>query len=223
MILSLPLVALIALASCDRLFNLQTVESRSVDASVDGERPEFCMSAAIFDTFDGSEPCEYGSVNGLEYTSQAEGVLDIRFSAGQQGLGGCTIFQELNLTDAGVFTHVSPLDVSSGYTILTVRNHHFAAPAFNATIIYTTGALRFVVNDVERSFRDDVPGWWRIRRPSGTDDVAAEVSFDGITWEPFGVANVPLPPAFALDIGAGLNETLPAAVAASFSVLGVCD
>ena len=215
------------LAGCDRVFELERIDDAdpaTSDGRVVGERPSFCESAALFDAFDTSIPCGFGAPSEGSSLAQQDGVLDITIDGSRTLFAGCSAYQPLPFTEAGIFVHIiEPLRVPNAYTQLTVRNTYQTTPDFTTAIVFVDNKLQFFVNGTSIMQRDDVPTWWRLRVPVGRTMVAAELSNDGIHWEPFGSGPASLPPSFALDIGAGINATPSTAGTATFSAVGVCN
>lgn len=207
------------MSSCATVFDLDPVTEG--DEMLVGERPAFCTTPEVFDSFDGSTPCAFGATFGEAALDQHDGVLDINVDGTGRVFAGCTVFRPHPFTDRGVFLRVlQPMRVATGSTVLEVRHTFETTPMFAAKIVFD-GSLRFVLNDVELDSRDDVPEWWRIRQLEGTMLVAAELSSDGIVWESWAMGSAALPPTIAVDLAAGANSP-PTADKAVMSAFGIC-
>lgn len=217
----------VALSGCHQFFDLETVSlppDANADAGPVGGRPSFCATGPLLDEFDGASFCYWAETYEEQHFSQHDSVLDIVGDGMSTFFAGCTGYLPLPFTDNGLFAHVPRvMDSENGYTELQIRNTYNTTPQMQATIFYVGGRMQFRVNDVVQMERDDAPAWWRLRRPGMGTTVAAEVSFDGITWEPFGSATAAMPPSFAIDMGAGIHTVPTTPGIATFAAIGVCD
>lgn len=215
------------MVGCDAVFDLEHVAdggAGGIDGDVPaGELPPFCTTPEVFDAFETTTICPFGVTFEDAALDQHDSVLEVRIAGDRDLFAGCTGFRGYPFTDTGAFLHViAPLRITAGYTQLRVRNHHEVTPAFTAAISFD-GALRFFVNNQEIASRGDAPAWWRLRQPTSTSDVAAELSADGITWEPWASATAALPPSIAFDLGAGLDGAPSSEGTATFGSVGVCN
>ena len=225
------LLGLLALTACDQIFDLEEVGAppdARPPAVVDG-RPSFCSSGPLLDEFSDSMFCYWAQSYdspGVRF-AQHDGVLDVIADGSDAYFAGCTGFTPLPFTDNGMYAHIPRvMSGEHGYTKVTVRNTYSEPPGpvqMTASFLYDYGTLKFSVNNAVVATRNDAPAWWRLRRPGGEMTVAAEVSADGVTWEPMGSAQAQMPANFAIDMGAGINTEPGEPGMATFAAIGVCD
>jgi hypothetical protein len=218
---------------CDYLFQLDHVgpdggNAAPQDGTIDdsgklSEQPEFCQTPVIFDAFDmPAAICPWGAKDNAGQ-SVHDSVLDMQLDGTQATFSGCTAYNPLPFTAAGVFLVVPKLlVVPSGYTKLGVRESTNTSPTLNVAIAFDGVAIRFFVNDAPvGQAMTTLYTWWRLDQET-PGVVAADVSNDGIHWTNLGTTTQTLPPAINVDIGAG-NTGVTVAGSAQFATFGVCD
>ncbi len=216
------LCSVVALAACSSVFDLEPV---TLDDSAlgDSEKPAFCAVPAVFDTFDGSTPCSFGAPSIETRMVQANGVLTVNMPANTLDFVGCTAFQAFPFTERGVFLQVVEAPTANDLeTILDVRNHPSATPAFKARMRFFNGQLQFFANGMARGATTSAPRWWWLHRVGTGMTVAAEVSSNGASWTELGRADIAMSSSIAVDVLVGATGSNPPARAV-FGSFGICN
>ena len=226
---------LVLTAGCDVIFRIDHVEGdagtitppgdRPLDGTSRSELPDFCASPQIFDAFDAPDiKCAWGSANNGGLLSIHDSVMDMQLDGTLATFTGCTAFRALPFTPAGVFLVVpTTLATSTAYTKLGVREAVGTTPTLDATLVSDGTTLKFVVSgqQVGQSTTQKYT-WWRIDQET-PGVIAADVSFDGMSWTNLATMNIEPPVAINVDIGAGFTATQVTSGMATFATFGVCN
>jgi len=238
------LVAVLALAACDRLLKLDDPHTPAGDASqppadIGLDAQPACTTVDFADTFEGTDfPCStWGTVEGpTGWMVRANGQLAIQPTVGAAAFADCYT-QLVPFGVAGAYGHVPSVGLNSSYGVIELFTYSSPAEAMNAdTTMSFTDSDVAIYDQTTCNSGTCVPiksvsyvaadmQWFALVPVDGATALAAEYSRDGATWIEIGRRM--LPPgetaSYAqVTIGGGGDGVTPNPTATRFDSINTC-